>query len=530
MRVTHFVPYKRGKINVAKEILPELGIRNESQLYAVLLNDDEPHPTVALSIIPPSIWDRAFKLAIYLSKKPGSLNEAANIISDVGINLIASWAAATTASGEGCWTSIIELPQEYLGSEGKITKLKNEITDALQRKNVLSKSEELNYRLDPVLLNPLKVLQTLQPNDAIECQYTGRVEDYSLELRKFLNKNNKSLEDLIIYKYFIERDRGIPPYCLLTPDTEERYIRLAFLPDYLEMVQISMKLEISSESRIFKGYFGSVLESLHSLGFNLYAADNFMLAKSDPVPGSKVLTEEARFIFCADARKVRPKDLREMKKKVFGLVNSKLKRHAQNYPGSDFRLYEESLAEIETLFPRCFFATNAPKKNRKAYRTVLRIRGLALEPVNVDITVSQAVLKDVTLLLHASPIVVSLHLPKEGNQLLTLESSIEKPFENYCPSDWVLFEEAYALGLGRRVFRMRHKDVRQPRYALGQKEFVFDENNFDDALEELEKAIRRFKRTEGYYESLRASEEEAEKIPSGILRRKLDKYYNPDDP
>jgi len=146
--------------------------------------------------------------------------------------------------------------------------------------------------------------------------------------------------------------------------------------------------------------------------------------------------------------------------------------------------------------------------------------------VNVDITRTRTVYEDVTGLLRACPILVSLHLPTEKNKLEN-EPPMDESSGSYAPSEWVVFEEAFMDALNRRVFRLRHKDVRPPAFALGWREFVFDQSNFNNKLDGLIKAIETHKASPEYLEAIRGSEEWAKRVSPSQLRRNLEGEYPP---
>ncbi len=524
MRISHFVPLGGSRISMVGDILSELGIQNDCHLYAVRLYG-EIYPTVIMSIIPPEIWDRSFKLTIYLAQKPGSFSEATEIISDMDINIVASWTAATTATGEGCCTAIVELPEHLMGSN--MDNLLNEVTKNLEAKELLSESDLFKENLKKVTMAPLQVLSGLRKQVALVCQHAGVVENYSLDLKKFNDERGFNLFDSIFREGFIEKKIPLPRYCIVTPDTEERYIRVTFLPSNTRMIQISMRVEISSEQGIFRGYFGTVLGTLKNLGFNIYASDNFLLSKTGYMSTSKETTEIAVFVFAADAEKVKfPGNIQKWKNVLYKKVLTDLQLHAKNSSGKVGLLQEKfDVRDIDTLFTRCFFATNARKEEEGisyAQETIKTIRSLKLNPINVDIAKSIFVFDDVTKLIKASPILVSLHLPVGENKFFQSSDTNEL----FCPSDWVLFEETFALALERRVFRLRHEKVRQPRYSLGQREYIFHNmESFKTALRQLETAVKRHQADETYLKALRLSDEESRGFPPDLFRRDLDDAY-----
>lgn len=522
MRLTHFVPLRGSKIDIVREVLPELGIRNDCQLYAHVMRDSWP-PTIILSAIPPKVWDRAYKLVVYLSGKRGSLSRAADLMSEVGLNIFASWTAATNAAGEGCWTSVAELPPALTGAG--LDEAARTVREKLAAENLLSRSPE--YLPDQqVLLRRVSVLANMARDVAGDKPFVGTVKDYYIDLTTFRTEQST---DASLYGWlrnqYVQNPADMPQFCLITPDTEERYIRLSFLPRSAKMVRISMLVRVTSPSGDFRGYFSAVLKGLAELGFNMYAADNFMLRKTADQPGRGSSPEEAaNFVFHADAQLAplcaKAKNLREVEEQIRESVKQCVSKHALSRdPQTRASVEKFEVMPEEALSTRCFFATNARCGDVFAQKTITTLRGLRLEPLNVDI--ARRPYSDATALLRASAMVVSLHLGTPANAL-----QHRRDGKTHCPSDWVLFEEAYAEGLGRAVFRLLHSRVREPQYARGDREFSFaDEQDFEEALGLLVKAISRYQTTSEYEEAVRTSDREAARMPVDILRRDMDAAY-----
>jgi hypothetical protein len=527
MRISHFVPLRGSRIDVFREILSELGIRNECQLYAVVLND-EVHPTLLLSAIPPKSWPGVYKLTVNLASREGTFADAVNIVSGLGINILASWTASTTASGEGCWAAVVELPEDYPKKETNT--IKDTIEKSLNDKSLLSNSPLYTMGLDLVQLAPLKVIHTLHKLIENNKEFIGHVKNHFIDFREFIGINHENLYDEFIRKPYVDHFERASDYCLVTPDTEERYLRVTLLPYLAEMLNLSMKITIHSPNKQFKGYFGQVLQSIKSLRLNLYSSDNFLLEKSNN--RGEPEHEVATFAFSVDARHAQlPTERRNWQSfiysKIFADLNSFTKSN-NGHESIDFPSESFKVLDALSIFPRCFLATNArkdEKSGRCAIKVIEKLRGLRLQPVNTDITRTKTIEEDVNHLIKACPFVVSLFFPIENNKLVISGDDINQHNESHAPSDWVLYEEAFAKALGKRVFRMRHRAVRKPRYAGQEREFVFTDKSFESELDELIKAIQTFQAMDDYALAVRASDEEAAIIPPALLKRDLDQEY-----
>lgn len=535
MRVSYVVPVTGTKVTVVRDVLAELGLRNGCLLYALPLVDN---PTIILSPIPPQIWNRAAKLTIYLSQELGSISKAAKIASNLGINLFASWASPTTDKGDGIWTSVVEVPIET-SDEKEINSFTTQIEKNLENEGgILCNLDELQ-NLQLVRLVPLKVLSNIREHININYtnSYQSCVENNLIDLNEFKNNNKECLYNFIRERWF----RGEPPprYAIITPDTEERYSRLTFLPQKARMLEISLKIKIESEQEIFKGYFGAVLDSLQFQKLNIFTADNFMLKKIDHINNEvakKKSSETAHFSFIVDASKAYlPIDGEKLKKDLFQKVSNDLLEHAKK-ESTDEKISNVAILKnsfqvkaLDSLFAKCFLATNARKNDPCffACRLIAMLRSLKLEPINVESTLNKRIREDVEMLLPSCPIVVSLHLPMDENKLgKDKKREIGKSHE-YCPSDWVLFEESYALALGAKVFRMRHEKVRKPKFSSDEFEYIFsDESSFAEKLEKIGYDIRRYQATKNYLDILKRCEEKIISFDDHTLfERELDAAY-----
>ncbi len=203
-------------------------------------------------------------------------------------------------------------------------------------------------------------------------------------------------------------------------------------------------------------------------------------------------------------------------------MQNKFNEHAKTH-NSSATIVDGSFAytPYDTIWPRVFLATNAKANGNghnyacKLYRSLV---ALGLNPINVDIAMRETVIEDVIGLLRACPLLVSLLVPEKENKL-----HHEKLF---APSDWILFEESYIRGLGRKVYRMRDKSVRQPRYAPGTREYNFDnDQSFDKQLQGLAKAIHRHMTTFDWRKNLEASSKAVWNLDEALLQRDLESEF-----
>jgi len=548
MRSAHFLPIMGNHIFLNQEVLKEIGIDNGCHLYA-LFEKSEFIPSLILSPIPSFIWPKAYKLIINLTHNPGTLTKMTNILVGQNTNIFSSYTAAVNALGQTCWSSIVELPKHF--SEKSLKEKENSLKLVLEKENLLPKPGNFPKNLEKVILRPLKVLQALHEEVSIDTEYSGLVEEFSIDLKNFKDASGrKILYDSLITNIYSRNGYNPPNYCILTTDTQEAYFRLTFLPLYYRLYQLNMELKVTSINGRFEGYFGSVLSSLSDLNLNVYSANNLLLSKKlKQVNQSETRNkannqaeERARFNFTFETSDSKvgnsPREIKEhLEKEIKEILQTRAKKNND----SACEIIENSfqVTELQDLFPVCYFATNAPicsvPKNgtednslqerglQNAKSLYKKLISLGFRPLNVDIAKRRTIFEEVTSLIESSVILISLHLPIRTSQLKHVQNDINELEGSYSPTDWVLFEESYALGLGKRIFRLRHETVRTPRYALGEREFVFGNDNFGEVLSHLEKAIKVHMSSRHYLESLAKTEREIfENSPDfSLLNRNL---------
>ena len=529
MRISHVVPILNSKVSVISDVLPELGIRNGSLLYAFPIRDES---TILMSAIPPSLWDRAYRLTVYLKGISGSLGMAAQIVEKLGINLLASWSASSSSIADGCWTAIVEIPNG-MNSDRNIEDLCYNIEDLLERENILTSSIEFKTGLRRVILEPRKVLMSLQNMVDKDNPFTGQIQSNTIDLNNFKTDNGNILFEEMKNTFF--NKGNYPRFCLLTPDTEERYLRLTLIPSHTKMIKLSMIVKMISSESVFKGFFASVLNSFSDKRFrmNLFSSDNYMLSKSVKTLNNKEISSEvARFEFVADAHesKLPFHNYKELNLRLYKHIKKALDEHAKKITKVKVEIKQDNFKTqiLDSLFNHCFFATNArsgEESAKWACELISRLRGLGLHPVNVDITLRPTLMADVTTLLKASAILVSLHVPLSKNRLKE-SAGISKSKSNYCPSDWVLFEESYMIAQDRPMLRIRHIDVREPQYAPGQRDYKFNDfSSFEQCLEELEKAIKGYQSSDGWIKITKECDYYKSALDSAWLNRDLYSAY-----
>src|SRR5204862_335018 len=114
-----------------------------------------------------------------------------------------------------------------------------------------------------------------------------------------------------------------------------------------------------------------------------------------------------------------------------------------------------------------FIATNAKpsieeKWKNAALSVIRKLKERGLHPVNVEVSVGTSLASEVESLIRQCPLVISLFLPEKGLLMARNAKGTGRP--SYAPSDYTMYEEAFARSLRRPILRLRHRDVFKPRY------------------------------------------------------------------
>ena len=523
MRNSYIVPIRDGKVVLLREVIDQLNIAAECLLYAVSLREER---SAVVSTIPPSTWDRAYRLIIYTASKYGSLSRTMRVLHEMGVNLLTSWSAATSPAGELCVTSIVDLPIEHYTS--RLETFRESLEERLAKDGVLASSDVFEGKdsLQRVHLSWLAVLAALgRQHIKTDNAHRLQVEEWTLDLDGRSGGTQASVMDEL---QAFQRHHGERPAraVLITPDTEERYFRIALLPAATEFRRVSFSVTIDSETAKFGGFFQAAQNVLATRRLNVYSAGNVLTWKSPAEEMTK--RETAEFSFVVDVREGGQEVLHDdlCSAALTQAMEEALNEHA-GAVGAKVSFDERAVlvTRVEQGQPRCFFATNAKRQMstfKHAWSVYCQLKALGLRPVNVEIATRPILLHEVQDLLRASPILVSLHLPEEKN---TLAVNAERgDGRNHAASDWVLFEEAFMHGLGRQVFRLRHEYVRPPAYAAGTPEREFTDHTLQDALSVIAAQITAHMHTSKWRASLKASDEAAKDQDPVFLSRDLDTF------
>jgi hypothetical protein len=307
--------------------------------------------------------------------------------------------------------------------------------------------------------------------------------------------NLENATDLDGHKYTL-----IPPashqfgnHALITPDTEERYLRLAILPRW-SYKRIHLGLKIKSSREEFTGYYEKALEALAGESLNIFSSNNTLVSKVfDTAPsGQPRLVEEARFSFLINSTHSAPLVGEDAKGRLQRIISTKLRAFASDHEAEiDIPESEWRVDDLWQLDIPVFLATNAkPSLDDKwrlmALRVIRILKERGLHPVNVEISSDNGLNKEIESLVKICPLMVSLYLPEKG---LMLAHPDDKTGRRYAPSDYTMFEESLARTLDTQILCLRHDEVFRQRYLGDMVDYEFNEASMDSKFLSFEDAL-----------------------------------------
>ena len=487
MRNSYILEVSRGGVVLLPQITDQLTLARNSTLYGVPAPDGHEPNSYVLSTIPPQFWQESFRLQTYVAHPAGSLSKVAAALSRRGINIFTAWTAATSPNGEGCLTAIVQIALDPK-NPAQLQDLQASLLEDLSAQEVLSESRLFRGTdaLSVLRLTKLRVLARLGSLYAGGPQFKLQLDNASFNLER--------ATDLAGRKYTL-----VPPanhqfgnHVLITPDTEERYLRLAILQRW-SYKKIHLRLKVKSAREEFTGYYEKALEALAEESLNIFSSNNTLISKefSATPSGEPELAEEAQFSFLINSTKS-PLVSDDAKNRLQHIIAGKLESLAKergaelNVPETEWRVDDLWQLDIPV-----FLATNAKpsidaKWNSLALRVIRILKGRGLRPVNVEISKDNSLNMEVESLLRLCPLLVSLYLPEEG---LRLAHPDEKSGRGYAPSDYTMFEESLARALGTPILCLRHEEIFRERYLGDMVDYEFGEASMDSKLLRFESAL-----------------------------------------
>ncbi len=495
MKNSYIVRAWGGRIVLPQEIMDQLNLSATTVLHVVACPHGGVVQDLVASPLPVSCWERTFRLLVYVAARTGALADVTEVLAQRQLNLLSAWSASTSASGEGCFTAVVEILSQPVDID-QLTKI---IKEALEGKNALSDSDLFKGQ-DPLSLVRIVKLRVLAK--IFDCFARGKEREHftlAVENRVVnLHHLRRSDANSQPFDFINKATAGLghkADYLILTPDTEERYLRIGMLA-HQEYRKLIVPVEISGSPDTFLGYFAKVLAVLYEANINVINAHNQLLAKRPPkIRGRGARGEEkAEFSFTLDTAgtTLLPHDPAAARDYLAGRIKTSLDLCSSTKGANNTRLRGDddiALVPLDNVSPLVFLATNAkpgvglePRHIAFVKEIIRRIKASRLHPVNVEIKRGNVLRSEVETLISLCPLLVSIYLPEDGTQLENSTGGAR-----YAASDYTMFEEAHAAAKwDLPMTRIRHKDVYSPRFIDSNIEIVFDDQGHDDAYRRFE--------------------------------------------
>jgi hypothetical protein len=496
----------KGQIILKKEILGHLGIGSNGRMYGALNTQEK---SVVLSPIPPKYWENAYKIIVHTSNQPGSYAAAANAIAKLKLNTISSWASTESKEGHLCTTSIVVGDNKNLSKIGSEVMISDKIKDLMRDK--LSDLNTFNSNLFSIRVTPLSILSAYRKELGNAKFHSIEIDDNYLLLNQKQKNNINSLWHELLAAGGISRSST----CILSPDTEEAFLRVIVVPESARLYHLSFLLSIKSSNKSFEGYWQNALNLIAQHEYSIYMAHNLLTKKSE-----KPAVEESEFHFVLDCClnndiKLSQDELRKEWQLRFEKSFHKLakSRHGQ------VKVLKLRLSQPKGIGVPCFFATNAKAEDAVNSKTALKIckilEGHGFKPVNVDIAKGSEVLApQVISLVETCRFMVVLNCPEER---LKISNDL------YRVSEWVLFEEALMTAQKGEIIRLRFENVIPPSSRKGYVEAVLLNSGFTyDVEQDFINRLERWTKTRYRIDDDNIN---AVEIPDDILDRDLAAYF-----
>lgn len=297
MKNSYIVKAWGGQIVFPQEVLDQLNLPASTVLYAVPCYRNGSVQDLVVSPLPPSSWERTYRLDIYVAEQIGSLAAITKVLGDQKLNLLSAWSAATSATGEGCFTAVVEMLAQPTTTEELTKRL-----EAALKREFLSSSPLFKEPggLSLVYLVKLAILAQVfeeYVRDREDQTFTLALKHRVSNLHKLERPDPDEAFD------FLEKAAGAngrADYVILTPDSEERYMIISALASR-EYRKLVVPLKVSGKPEHLLGFFAEVLDSLAKQRINVIYAHNSLLAKRSLQQTTVGESEEdAEFAFTID--------------------------------------------------------------------------------------------------------------------------------------------------------------------------------------------------------------------------------------
>jgi hypothetical protein len=420
----------RGQVILKKEILVQLGIGPNGILYGAFFPEE---CSLILSPIPPCHWQNALKVIVHTPYLPGSLAEVAKAIAQLGLNTISGWASTESSFGHLAATSIVVPDDCIVGGSLSPQIIEQKLNAALEHK--LTNLPQFDRRLSSIRVTPLAILAAygaILTEKKAEFIAT-RVDQHTLCLTDAYTQSRSQPRPSLWSRLVEAADAGDTSACILTPDTEEAFLRVVAVSQKTRLIALSFPITIRSSDESFIGYWDHAVNLISERNLSIFSAHNLIIRKSEEPP-----IEEAEFHFLLDRSRSRDSSdtldviARVLTKEFRGSFEEKGNQQGDEVTIGDVRVHRPRGVGV-----LCFFASNADRGDIQGLKVAIQLcrilEGLGFRPVNVDLAQGgDFLIREVKDLLRWCRFMVVLHCCPEKLKFASGEVGL---------SPWVLFEE-----------------------------------------------------------------------------------------
>jgi hypothetical protein len=487
--------YDGCRIPVPEGVAVAMGFRADTQLSIGYWTDPNrlaPIDAVELivSSIPFEFWADIYECSIPLNHRPGSSANAADALAALHGNILQSESTALGLMQTGYWTVITEF-KSAAGSPPTEEEFREHMVHWDAKQPFLSQAPNASQ---DIFLRKLSRLAQCAERIAGDAERKGQYAGSSIVL------HGDTVDRLEMEGLFrTEHSR----YVFLAADTEERMLTLCFPRGKRKLYHINLVLSWQHAEIPPLGLFGEVARVLTDARLNILRSYNYTMKKDRD-------EEVSALTFIVEGPAFLPGDLKELqarlsaaKHKGIAFVKSPgLTVASDLWKASRQRADPLIVIPEEVRTPKCFLARLSSKKQgdlTNRVRAVIRDNGFL--PWEVDPAaigkdfVAGAVLEQIR---HSCCVVMLI----EKHEYLRQRGSGR--YEQTV-SPWLIAEDAMAQALGIHVFRLKENSVTHETFNRGANFIAFDKGHPDDAILELDQAMKGWKASESFIRQLRAA-------------------------
>jgi len=480
--------FNGDKIAIPDYISIPIGLRKGTELTVGFLNNEE----LIFTPIPKRYWDNVYEFSIPLTHKIGASASAAEVLEEMGANILISESTAMGLISLGFWTGIVNLPKN-----------KSHVNNQSTFKNLLIKKNRHRHFLAD------------ENNDVDSGKQIcfRRLESLTVcnKMLTSVNISNNSFFDgysIKIPEEFINRiarhqgNESLPnkQYAFLAADLQERILTLTFPRNTRQIYHIHLVINWNLKEDPV-GIFSLVTQFLRDRNFSILRSYDYILKKTDTF-------EESIMRFIVDGPYLSESELTVIQNDLMGLK----KPIGQSMNKKDIPFIVEKDVDYinnpyikpnplifipaEQRQPKCFIARLSSLANHQIVNEVRdTIKKLGFDTIEFTPSpkMQSIVFSSVLRSIKQCCCLVNIIVPH--NNYKFIENNMEFP----CPSPWLVAEDALALGFELKVFDIIDKSIDEKTLTVNRGmdsisgRDLFDSKDFLSVCNELEKKMKDWK-------------------------------------